>query len=129
MHSKLGGGHRKNEPASARVNRRQAEHVPEERTDLLCLGREHDRMHASDHAAILAAYRAWLSGPAAGTPDRAAASKPQGPRHAGPGMEAAMLHGVRRRTGPAVACALAAWSLAACSSPAAPLASPGRPSP
>ena len=40
-----------------------------------------------------------------------------------------MLHGVRRRTGPAVACALAAWSLAACSSPAAPLASPGRPSP
>ena len=41
-----------------------------------------------------------------------------------------MLHGVRRRTGPAVAGALAAWALAACSSsPAAPLASPGRPSP
>jgi hypothetical protein len=50
-------------------------------------------------------------------------------------MEAAMLHGVRRRTGPALAgalaaWALAAWALAACgSSPAAPLASPGRPSP
>src|SRR5258707_14240257 len=57
MHSKLGGGHRKNEPASARVNRRQAEHVPEERTDLLSLGREHYRMQASDHVVILAA--AW----------------------------------------------------------------------
>jgi hypothetical protein len=45
-------------------------------------------------------------------------------------MEAAMLHGVRRRTGPAVVGALAVWALAACgSSPAAPLASPGRPSP
>src|SRR6266536_2039597 len=36
------------------VGLRQAQHVPEERTDLLGVWGEHDRMHASDHAAILA---------------------------------------------------------------------------
>jgi len=57
--SKLGRGESENEPASARVSRREAEHIPEERTDLLSFGREHDRMQAGDHAAILAV--AWLA--------------------------------------------------------------------
>src|SRR6266516_7750553 len=45
------------ELSSVRVNRRQAERVPNERTDLLSFGREHDRVHACDHAVILAS--AW----------------------------------------------------------------------
>src|SRR5215813_10439985 len=57
MDGELGGRQGENEPASARVHWRQAEHVPEERTDLLSLGRDHDRVHACDHAVILAS--AW----------------------------------------------------------------------
>jgi hypothetical protein len=55
MNSKLGRGQRENEPASACIYRRHAEHVREERTDLLSVRGKHDRMHASDHAAILTA--------------------------------------------------------------------------
>lgn len=55
MDSKLGGWKGENEPASARVHRRQVKHILEERTDLLRFGREHDRMHAGDHSEILVA--------------------------------------------------------------------------
>ena len=54
MNSKLGRGQGEDEPASARVDRRQTQHVREERTHLLGCRREHDRMNASDHAVILA---------------------------------------------------------------------------
>src|SRR6266516_4410974 len=57
MDGELGGRQSEDKPASARVHRRQAEHVPEERTDLLSFGREHDRVHACDHAVLLAS--AW----------------------------------------------------------------------
>jgi hypothetical protein len=53
MDSQLSGGQRENQPAAARVNGRQAKHVPEERTHLLSLGREDDGVHASDHGEIL----------------------------------------------------------------------------
>jgi hypothetical protein len=55
MNSKLGWGQGEDEQASACVCRRHAEHVREERTDLVSLRREHDRMHPGDHAVILAA--------------------------------------------------------------------------
>jgi len=55
MNSQLGRGQAENEPASARVCRGHAEYVSEERADLLGLRGEHDGMHSSDHAAILAA--------------------------------------------------------------------------
>jgi hypothetical protein len=54
MNGKLGWGQGEDEPASARVCRRQAEHVGEERADFLSLGGEHDGVHSCDHAAILA---------------------------------------------------------------------------
>ena len=54
MHGQLGRGQGEDEPASARVDRRQTQHVREERTHLLGCRREHDRMNASDHAVILA---------------------------------------------------------------------------
>jgi len=58
MNSELGRGQGENEPASARVRRRHAEHVSEERTDLLGLRGEHDGVHSGYHAAILTAD-AW----------------------------------------------------------------------
>jgi hypothetical protein len=42
------------QPASARVHRRHAKDVREERTDLLGLRREHDCVQPGDHVAILA---------------------------------------------------------------------------
>src|SRR4029077_20883864 len=41
------------EPASARVDAGQADHVREEIADLLRFGREHDRVHPVDHAWLL----------------------------------------------------------------------------
>ena len=66
MNRELGRRQSEDEPASARVDRRHAEYVREERTDLLSFGGEHDRMHSGDHAAILAAIRRGpdLAGPA-----------------------------------------------------------------
>ena len=55
VNSKLGRGQSENEPASARVYRRHAYHVCEERADLLSFRRKHDRMYSGDHAAIVAA--------------------------------------------------------------------------
>jgi hypothetical protein len=57
MNSKLGRGQSEDGPASARVDRGQPEHVREERTHLLAVRGEHNRMHAGNHAAILAATR------------------------------------------------------------------------
>ncbi len=57
MNSKLGRGQGEDEPASARVGRRQAQHVREERTHLFGIGGEHDRMNAGNNTAILAATR------------------------------------------------------------------------
>ena len=62
MNSKLGGGQGEDEPAAAGVGRRQVQHVGEERTDLLGGRGEHDRMNASNHAAILANDRAGDGG-------------------------------------------------------------------
>src|SRR5271170_1244357 len=61
MNSKLGRGQGEDEPASARVGRRQAQHVREERTHLLGGRGEHDRMNAGNHAAILAATRSVIA--------------------------------------------------------------------
>src|SRR5262249_4304664 len=55
MNRKLGRGQGEDEPASACVHRGHAEHVGEERTDLVSLRGEHDRMHPGDHALSLAA--------------------------------------------------------------------------
>ena len=60
MNSKLGRRQGEDEPASACIYRRQAEHVREERTDLVGLRGEHDRMDPGDHAAILAAQPAIM---------------------------------------------------------------------
>jgi len=57
MNRKLGWGQSEDEPASARVCRGHAEYVREERTDLLSLRGEHDRMYSGDHDAILANAR------------------------------------------------------------------------
>jgi hypothetical protein len=57
MDSKFGRGQGENEPAPARIRRRQAEDVGEERADLLGFGREHDRMYSGDHAVIITAAR------------------------------------------------------------------------
>jgi len=54
MNGKLSRSHDEDEPASARVYRRQAQHFSEERPDLLSFRGEHDRMHAGDHTVILA---------------------------------------------------------------------------
>ena len=54
VNRKLGRRQSENEPASARIDRRHAQYVSEERADLLGFGREHDRMYSGDHAAILA---------------------------------------------------------------------------
>ena len=53
VHGQFGGRQREDEPAAARVGRRQAKHVREERSHLLGLWREHDRMNTVDHAVIL----------------------------------------------------------------------------
>ena len=55
MNSQLGRGQGEDEPACARVCRRHAKYVCEERTHLLRFRGVHDRMYSSDHAAILAA--------------------------------------------------------------------------
>ena len=55
MDSELGRRQGKDKPATARVCRRHAEHIREERTDLLSFWRKHDRMYPGDHAAILRA--------------------------------------------------------------------------
>ena len=61
MYSQLGRRQRKDKPATARVCRRHAQHIREERTDLLSFRRKHDRMHPGDHAAILKAMCASMA--------------------------------------------------------------------
>jgi hypothetical protein len=61
MYSELGRRQGKDKPATARVCRRHAEHIREERTDLLGFWRKHDRMHPGDHAAILKAMCASMA--------------------------------------------------------------------
>ena len=58
VNGELGGRQGEDEPAAAGVHRWQAEHVREERTDLLGLRGEHDRMHPGDHGTSLL-LRAW----------------------------------------------------------------------
>ena len=53
MNGQLGRREGENRPASARVHRRQPEHVREEPPDLLRFWREHNRMYPSDHPSIL----------------------------------------------------------------------------
>jgi hypothetical protein len=53
VNGKLGRGQSENEPASARVGRRHAQYVCEERTHLLGIRGKHDGMYARDHTAIL----------------------------------------------------------------------------
>ena len=59
VNGELGRGQGEDEPAAARVCRRHAEHVREERADPFSLSGEHDGMHSGDHAGILVAAR-WL---------------------------------------------------------------------
>jgi hypothetical protein len=54
MNSQLGRRQREDEPAAARVDRAQVQHVGEERTHLHRVRSEDDRVHASDHAPSLA---------------------------------------------------------------------------
>jgi hypothetical protein len=58
VNGKLGRRQSENEPASARVGRRHAQHICEECADLLGVRGEHDRMYSGDHAVILTAARA-----------------------------------------------------------------------
>src|SRR5262249_30082186 len=53
MNRELGRRQGEDEPAPARVDRGQAEHVREERADLLRLRREHYGVHPIDHVSIL----------------------------------------------------------------------------
>jgi hypothetical protein len=56
------------------IYRRHAEHVREERTDLRSIRGEHDRIHPSDHAAILTGR--WPVAPPTGAAARASHSQP-----------------------------------------------------
>lgn len=55
VHRELGRRQREDRPASARVDRAHSQHVCEEPANVLGLGGEDDSVHASDHAAIVAA--------------------------------------------------------------------------
>jgi hypothetical protein len=53
VNGKLGRGQSENEPASARVSRRHAQYVCEERAHLRGIRGKHDGMYSRDHTAIL----------------------------------------------------------------------------
>src|SRR5438552_14183756 len=61
MNRQFSGRQREDEPASARADAGQADHVREEIADLLRLGREHDRVHPVNHALILARHLVGLA--------------------------------------------------------------------
>jgi DNA-binding CsgD family transcriptional regulator len=57
VHGQLGGRQGEDEPAAARVHRRQVQHVGEERPDPLGVRGEDDRVHTGDHVPSLTAGR------------------------------------------------------------------------